>query len=155
MPSLANTLQGIVVETRTESLTGKLFYSDRMHDEFQSIYPQHPLLNSLSKIYFIGMAAGVIRMALAAIHTVGHLLAAALTWDKGHCYHAAKGGCEFLRGLIEAIPVAGRIFARWYNQNGDWWIIKIYNPDKPDTLDKYAEYWSGIKANRPEAYITA
>ena len=103
----------------------------------------------------IGIAAGITRMVLSVIHIIGHLLMACITWDKGHCYHAAKGGCEFLRGLIESIPFAGRAFARIYFNHGIWWMIKIYNPDEPDSLDTQTNEWAELKQNRPTGYIIA
>lgn len=157
MISVVDILQGVVVETRTTSLTGPLFYSDRKHEYYEYntfSYPQS-FLNSLSTIPVIGMLAGITRMVLAVIHTVGHLFAALITINKGHCYHALKGGCEFLRGFIEAIPLLGRKFAQDYCRSGQWWIIKIYNPDAPDSLDEYANFWNNLKQNRPSGYVVA
>ncbi len=157
MPSIGDLLQGIVVETKTKSFSGAFLYSDKIHyDEHNIVTIEHqPWLNELAKIPVIGIAAGVTRMALALIHTVGHLLAAVVTFDKGHLIHAAKGGCEFLRGFIEAIPIAGRYFANNYYRDGEWWIIKIYNPDAPDSLDRYAGNWQHFKQERPSGYSVA
>jgi hypothetical protein len=94
-------------------------------------------------------------MALAVIHSIGHLFAAILTLDKGHCYHAGKGGCEFLRGAIEATPFLGRRFANTYYENGLWWMLKIYNPNRPDSLDRHTGKWSHLKEVRPGGYIVA
>jgi hypothetical protein len=160
MTGISDLARGIVVETRTKSWLGDCFYSDKIHYshlhpmEWESIKIQ-PYLNELARIPVIGMVAGITRMALAIIHTIGHLLAALVTFDKGHCYHAAKGSCEFLRGFIEALPIAGRLFAKYYYEAGDWWMIKIYNPDDTDTLDRYANLWQYFKQNRPTAYIIA
>ena len=157
MSSVSDLLKGVVVETRTQSLTGPLFYSDTTFpgaDEFVTIHFQHPL-NELSTWYVVGIAAGVARMGLATIHMLGHSFAALVTFDKGHCYHVAKGACEFLRGSIEAIPVIGRLFARIYYNDGLWWMIKIYNPDAPDSLDLHASRWSHFKQARPTGYVTA
>lgn len=153
MDLAVNLLQGIVVETRAESLTGHYFYSDRMHSDEPTSIEIQPFLNQLSTINIIGIAAGIIRMALAIIHCIGHLFATILTFNKGHLFHVAKGGCEFLRGFIEAIPFIGRIFANVYYHHGEWWIIKIYNPMRPDTLDEYANNWDSFKENRPSAYF--
>lgn len=158
-------LHGIVVETKTESWTGPYLYSDYVE------HKQVPCLNCFAKVPLLGNIAGIIRMALSIIHIVGHLLAACVTWDKGHLIHAAKGCTEFLRGLIESIPIVGQIFAQCYNpghdwcfwndpgfENGDpdytpeqsasWWMIKIYNPQKPDYLDNGMSKW----ANFPKEY---
>ncbi len=172
MPSVSDLLGGVVVESRTKSWTGDhLIYSDKTYNDgvpgFTAMHFQ-PLLNEFARIYVIGIAAGVTRMALSTIHTVGHLFAGVVTFDKGHLWHAAKGGCEFSRGFIESIPIAGRIFAIKYYDSGLWWIIKIYNPDAPDSLDRhthtgcwspsledYTNCWSQFKKSRPSAYIIA
>jgi len=157
MSSVSDLLKGIVVESRTQSWTGPLFYGDKTYlgeHEFVTMHLQHPL-NELSTWYVVGIAAGVTRMGLAAIHMVGHSFAALVTFDKGHCYHIAKGACEFLRGFIEAVPVAGRIFARSYYEDGFWWIIKIYNPDAPDSLDRHNGCWNRFRQMRPTGYVTA
>lgn len=140
-------LHGMVLETRTESITGKYLYSDFASGKAS----KDTTLNLLTKIPFVGIAAGVARVALGIIHTVGHLLAATFTFKKGHLFHAAKGGAEILRGAIEALPIIGRLFANQYNSApvvdmyGDggrsWWMIKIYNPDKPDGLDIWMDLW--------------
>ena len=169
MSTISNLLQGIVVETTTKSLTGPFFYSDKTYvgeyearlgnwdsvDQVPFYWRFQSPLNELSRIPVIGIAAGITRMALAVIHTIGHLFAALLTWNKGHCYHTAKGCCEFLRGFIESLPIAGRLFAQHYFNHGDWWIIKIYNPKDPDALDRHKEYWNNFRQVRPTAYITA
>lgn len=165
MGLVSNLLGGVVVESRTKSWTGNLFYSDRtfknnrVMDERDDVasrieFDLQSPLNELSKVPVIGIATGVSRMALAVIHTIGHTLAALVTFDKGHCYHAAKGACEFLRGSIEAIPFAGRAFSESY-KDGLWWILKIYNPDAPDSLDLHTGRWSYFKQSRPSAYVMA
>ena len=144
-------LRGMVVETNTGSFTGKYLYSDFAH------YPagigeintsKDSKLNRLAKIPFVGIVAGVARVGLGAIHTVGHLFAALFTLKKGHLFHASKGLCEMLRGTFEAIPIAGRIFTNIYSSAPDpyigtcsWWMIKIYNPEKPDGLDRWMNNW--------------
>jgi len=60
-----------------------------------------------------------------------------------------------LRGFIESLPIAGRLFAKNYYHSGDWWMIKLYNPDHPDTLDRFANLWQDLRQNRPTAYVTA
>jgi hypothetical protein len=159
MPSIGDLLQGIVIETKTTSLTGSLLYSDAIDYEdalnCRGFKRKQPPLNNLANYPIIGIVAGIARMALAVIHSLGHLLAAIVTCDKGHLIHAAKGGCEFLRGFIEAIPIAGRLFSNYYNDAGDWWIIKIYNPDAPDAVDRHADNWEYLKHVRPSGYCIA
>ncbi len=151
MPDL---LLGIVVQTKARTLLGRCFYSDKDHYDGNSIPPEH-VLNRLAKVSLIGIAAGVIRAALATIHIVGHLFAAILNIDKGHLFHAAKGVCELLKGVIEATPFVGRKFAEWYSKEGEWWGIKIYNPDSPDSLDEFAKQWNAFRESRPSGYIVA
>ena len=144
---LSALLHGIVVETTVPSPTGNILYSDYATVNGQ----KDSLLNKCAKIPFVGIVAGIARMALGILHTLGHLFAALVTLNKGHLYHAAKGACEILRGGIEALPIIGRIFANTYNSQGtpweedgvrSWWMIKIYNPEKPDGLDKWMRNWA-------------
>ncbi len=132
-------------------------YSDRSYEKYQApvACSTQPLLNDMSKISVVGIFAGITRVALAAIHTVGHLFAALFTFNQGHLYHAAKGGCEMLKGTIEAIPFVGRKFARAYTEHGLWWIIKIYNPENPDSLDLNQGLWKNFKQERPNGYVFA
>lgn len=146
----AGLLHGMVWETKVESLTAKYLYSDFA----TGLGEKDSTLNNLVKIPILGIAFGVARVALGAIHTLGHLFAALLTLKKGHLFHASKGAAEMLRGLIEAIPIFGRIFANSYNAtpaydyyhegSRSWWMIKIYNPDKPDGLDEWMSNWIGF-----------
>ncbi|KAF3361460.1 hypothetical protein PHSC3_001834 [Chlamydiales bacterium STE3] len=140
-------LHGMVMETKVESFTGKYLYSDFATGKAE----KDTTLNTLTKVPFIGIVAGIARVALGIIHTVGHLLGALFTFDKGHLFHASKGMCEILRGFIETLPIIGRIFANSCNSApindcgmGDrsWWMIKIYNPEKPDGLDQWMDNWS-------------
>ena len=156
MPTCGDLLRGIVVETTTGSWLGPYFYSDQVYvSPKDTSGSTEPLLNGLSQISFVGIAAGVARMALATIHTLGHLFAALLTLDLGHYFHAVKGGAEFLRGFIEAIPFLGRGFAELYCKGGLWWIVKIYNPIAPDSLDYRCGYWESFKQIRPTGYVIA
>lgn len=148
-----NLLQGIVAETSTGSWSGYLLYSDPFYRENGSIKTQ-PFLNKMATKNVIGIAVGIFRMALAIIHAVGHLFVALVTFNKGHVFHAAKGGCEFLKGFIEAIPFIGRAFAHIYYDNGVlWWMIKIYNPEQPDAVDKMRHEWESFREYRPSAYF--
>jgi len=140
-------MHGMVWETNVESFTGKYLYSDFATGKAE----KDTTLNTLVKIPFVGIVAGVARVALGLIHSIGHLLAALVTFKKGHLFHASKGVCEILRGVIESIPLIGRIFANSYNSaplcdfeegGRSWWMIKIYNPDKPDGLDQWMDNWS-------------
>jgi hypothetical protein len=143
-------LHGVVVETDVESLTGKYLYSDFATGKGK----KDSTLNTLTKIPFVGIIAGVARVGLGIIHTIGHLFAALFTLQKGHLFHASKGTCEILRGIIETVPIIGRIFANFYNSTpvydpyGEggraWWMIKIYNPKNPDGLDKWMNNWYGF-----------
>ena len=177
--SLSHLLNGIVVETNAESLTGSVLYSDVRHTKlYPNVYygrhessdrvgfyhsglyhlaPSPPYLNKVAQIPVIGIVAGITRVALGALHTLGHLFAALITQNKGHLWHAAKGGCEMIRGLIEAIPLVGRIFANTYgipcsldylfsltDNRFCWWMIKMYNPEKPDALDSFVNNWNAF-----------
>lgn len=145
-------LHGMVIETNVESFTGKYLYSDFATGKAE----KNSTLNSLVKIPVIGIAAGIARIALGIIHTFGHVLAALFTFKQGHLFHASKGLCEILRGVIETIPIVGRIFANSYNsrpiydpfENGSrsWWMIKIYNPENPDGLDTWMDNWADFPA---------
>lgn len=152
--SFSHLLRGIVVETNAESLTGSLLYSDyadrgtQMNSHIPENASKDSVLNKATRIPVVGIVAGVARVALGAIHAVGHLFAALITQNKGHLWHAAKGGCEMLRGIIEAIPVVGRIFANTFSApdrcgspDRSCWMIKMYNPEKPDGLDSFMHNW--------------
>jgi hypothetical protein len=150
-------LIGMVVENRTPSWTGQYLYSDfAMQD---GVVQKNSMLNNLSQIPFVGILAGIGRMALGIIHSIGHLFAYLLKQDKGHLYHAAKGGCEILRGGIEAIPVIGRIFSWLYmipsSDTRCWWMLKMYNPDSPDGLDRFMNQWNDWKVKAPQLYVRA
>lgn len=148
---------GLIVETNVGSLTGKYLYSDFASGRGQKNTP----LNTIVKIPVIGIAGGIARIGLGIIHTFGHLIAALVTLKKGHLYHAAKGGCEILRGTIETTPLIGRIFANTYNGipcsdffainasigNRSWWMLKIYDPAKPDGLDQWMGNWRNWPAS--------
>ncbi len=148
---VADLLHGIVIETHVESYTGKILYSDYARGRGGE---KDSILNVCTKIPFIGIGAGLVRILLGIIHSVGHLLAAIFTQKKGHLFHTAKGVCEILRGSIETVPIVGRIFANVYNNSfglppldfdnigvRSWWMIKIYNPEKPDGLDHWMHNW--------------
>ena len=146
-------MHGIVLETPVESITGQYLYSDFATG---GAGEKDTILNRIVRMPIVGIVGGVVRVALGIIHTIGHLFAAMFTCKKGHLFHAAKGGCETLRGIIEAIPVVGRIFANCdgapYHDYTDledvghraWWMIKIYNPEKPDGLDQWMANWGGF-----------
>jgi len=143
---------GMVVETDVKSVTGKLLYSDFkvIHDENGTHLNESPLSTAV-KFPVVGIAAAVGRVALGIIHTLGHLFAAMVTLKKGHLFHAAKGACETLKGIFEAIPLAGRIHAFGFNlQNGHrpFWMMKIYNPKQPDEVDHTMKLWTEF----PEKY---
>lgn len=149
-------LNGMVWETTVGSFTGNYLYSDFAITEIGNKQLEKDSdLNKLVKKPFIGVVGGVARVGLGIIHTTLHLLAATVTFKKGHLFHASKGGCEILRGIIESIPIGGRIFANFYgfdarNKSADsegernWWIIKIYNPENPDGLDRFMRNWKNF-----------
>ena len=180
-----------IYRTDIESLTGPYFYSDQAfgiqkfldidrtigqdYQVFKYIGSyteiQDPALNKLARIPLLGIVAGIGRIALGVIHILGHLLAAPFAREQGNLGHAAKGGCEILRGVIESIPIIGRIFANTYSPDphtaksrlgiscsGNYLIMKIYNPSRPDTLDKYSNNWNPLHIinviNLPERNIT-
>ena len=72
---------------------------------------KYPLLNRIAAIPFIGPIAGIMRIGLSVIHVIGHLFLS--IWNKEHIPHVIKGGFECLRGVIELIPVIGRIWT-WH-----------------------------------------
>lgn len=139
------------------SITGKWLYSDyycgiHNHDSENKI----PFLNNWATYPVVGMAAGVARCGLAIIHTVGHLFAALITWNPDHLPHVVKGCAEFGRGIIESIPIIGRIFAiamtsagpipSWFvfgcpccrglKELYSFFLIKIYDPNNLDGIDR-------------------
>ncbi len=180
-----------IYRTNITSLTGPYFYSDqafgiqkfldidltitRSREEFKHIGSydkiQDPALNKLARIPLLGLVAGIVRIALGVIHILGHLLAAPFAREQGNLGHAAKGGCEILRGVIESIPIIGRIFANTYSPDphtaksrlgiscsGNYFIMKIYNASRPDTLDQYSNNWNPLNIinviNLPDRNIT-
>lgn len=155
--TISRLLLGIVVESKTPSVTGKYLYSDFAMQN--GVVQKNSLLNNLSQIPFVGILAGIARVVLGVIHSLGHLLAYLGTVDRGHLYHAGKGGCEILRGAIEAIPVLGRIFSWLYicpvRDTRCWWMIKMYNPNSPDGLDRYMDNWASWKVSAPHLYCRA
>jgi len=174
--SFNDVLHGIIVETKAESITGSVLYSDwadrgnlcACHRKIPRNANKNSVLNIAAQIPVIGIVAGATRVALGAIHTIGHLFAALITQNKGHLWHAAKGGWEMLRGIIEAIPVVGRIFANIYirtpvydslpqikSPSWSWWMIKMYNPEKADGLDLLMDNWKNCKTNSHSHYVKA
>lgn len=155
---------GFVIATDVESFTGPYLYSDYAHLELDTsthpelhnlmrsingrLYKEHTTtLNNLSKLPVIGILAAITRVALACIHIVIHSAQALIFQEKGHLYHAAKGVCEIYRGLVDAIPIVGRLYsickyshtAPEYSKH--WTILKIYNPNKPDLVDELNGFW--------------
>lgn len=141
----------IVCETSIKSYTGEYLYSDSWVEWSARDLKGRDLtwLNESARYLGLGILAGIARIALGVIHTFGHLILAALTREKGHLFHAAKGGCEIFRGLIEAIPIIGRIFVHYYNPPSleshiRPWIIYIPSDD-PDEKKS----WAAATANIP------
>lgn len=151
------------IDVGRDSITGKRVHrtNNRWLDEDGKSLPpkpdnlvEKPFLNKWAAIPIIGCLAGITRMVLAIFHILGHLLAAIFTCDSGHLGHAAKGVAEFVRGLIETIPIIGRIFVwiydppafnplgiTFYNDRVNveccFFIVKIYNPNQLDKIDLY------------------
>lgn len=107
---------GLVFQTDVKSPLSSILYSDSesftpascsLEQGFEKI----PFLSKAAVIPFIGTIAGIIRCTLALFHTIGHLFAALVTFNQGHLMHAVKGGAELIRGMIEAIPAIGTLFA--------------------------------------------
>lgn len=144
-------LHGIVFETTTQSLLGSWLYSDRRCDGEES--EPHPFLNRWAQIPVLGRLAGLTRMALAIVHILGHLFCGLITWKKGHFSHALKGTCEFVKGWIELIPFVGYFFAQTYAKEGYYWMVKIYHPLNPDSLDVHNGYWHNLRHARSHAYV--
>lgn len=157
----------IIMETDVGSITGKYLYSDYGHqksydseDNLQEIKIHESKLNKFAKIPLIGRMAGIMRIALGAIHIIAHLFAAIVTFKKGHLFHVSKGMCEILRGVIETIPIIGCLFAIYFvpdfepSQSSkqkqqmyisyNSFIIKIYHPHKKDLLDDIVGDWQKV-----------
>lgn len=132
--------------TSCESWTGNIIYSDSYvqlgnHHDITD-WEERPLLNHLAAVPVVGSLAGGIRVALAVIHILGHSLAAVVLWNREHLFHVIKGGAELIRGIIEVIPVIGRIFSWTYDAQLPWFhdcgahtqeratffLVKVYNP---------------------------
>lgn len=167
------------VTTNCDSFTGRFIYSDCYSHRKLSITPPglsrlsfpskkhvYPILNWIALVPIIGGVAGIVRFVLAIFHTIGHLFAALLTWNKGHLAHSLKGCSEMLRGVIETIPIAGQFFA-WAHVDIDrflvfehvqhfasFFLMKLYNPKKIDAVDAvFAIYQSHPLLKVPEEDI--
>lgn len=146
-------------QCRTESFTGRLLYSDyyaevESHDSVGRI----TFLSRIATIPFLGIAAGVMRVALAMLHGIIHSCKMIFSHGrrKDHLVHVIKGAAEALRGVFEAVPIVGRLFAIWMTPIGTlssflcygcpgcrgWkrsysvFLIKLYHPEKLDEIDK-------------------
>lgn len=140
----------LVLKTNVTSVTGNLFYSDQNWMNCRGAADGVPFLNKLANVPIIGRIAGLIRIILAAIHIVGHLIASLVTRNVEHLYHVLKGLTELLRGILEIIPLVGEIFSWCYNPPlcvdnlshacdedycrlyDNFFLVKIYNPDQPE-----------------------
>lgn len=143
-----------VFQTTCSSITGKVLYSDTYVSRYfeEDTIEDIPLLNRVTAIPVIGHLGALLRIVLSILHMIGHSLAAVIFRDSGHLAHVAKGGAELLRGIIEFIPIGGRIFVWGYDTRdcstglvpqyfkvevGRYFLIKIYNPNEPDRVDQY------------------
>lgn len=139
----------MILRTNCDAWTGNIIYSDSSFytgDHWGEISEERrPALNHLAAVPVVGILAGGIRIALAIIHILGHSLAALVLWDRGHLPHVIKGGAELVRGVIEVIPVIGRLFSWVYDAQEPWighncgmhnewqhtfFLVKIYVPSK-------------------------
>lgn len=138
-------IYGIVVESNTKSWTGPYLYSD--YAVLGGVIRKNTKLNELVKNPVLGNFAGIARIALGIIHTIGHLFAFLFSFNRGHLFHSLKGICEIVRGVIETIPIVGQLFSYRLMPEFDgssWWLIKIYNPMNLDGLDIVRHYWLAI-----------
>lgn len=128
--------------TTTKSLTGNILYSDAHACDKQCEKSKMPILNTLAEVPIFGRLIAIARIALSIIHVIGHITAALVYWNICHLYHVIKGLAEFLRGLIEIIPLIGMIFSLLYNREragsnaaedpGDiCFLVKISPPKSP------------------------
>ena len=153
------------LQVNTGSWTGKFLYSDCYNvripegkyegsegipypEDFSFHKPEIPFLNRFANVPVFGRLAGVCRVALAIIHSLGHLFAALCTQNKDHLKHAVKGGTELLRGMIEMIPVIGLLFS-WvvnatfdlrpnhstYSYSNTFFLVKLTNQSQLDKID--------------------
>ncbi len=111
----------LLLNTNVGSYTGNILYSDHVWKANGHILQTSPL-NSLARDIIIGRLAGIARIVLGIFHCLGHFFCAVgncLKGDgdraKGHLFHIIKGSAEILRGVIEAIPIVGLIFANTYS----------------------------------------
>lgn len=140
----------LIIETDVTSWTAKWLYSDSLcYGSSDDIDVPHPLLFNLSYIPVIGILTSLTRLVLGVLHTLGHLIAYAITKNKGHQIHAIKGSIEILYAFIESIPLVGRIYLLALYLNEQSLLIgpfdtrpqflirsfKIYNPKKLDAID--------------------
>jgi hypothetical protein len=161
----------MILTTRSESWTGKILYSDAYAEipanDYDALDPsndERPVLNQLAAVPILGYLAAVARIALSLIHIMGHTFAACVFRDRGHFCHVAKGGAELLRGIVEILPVFGRIFSWAYDAKQpschrcdaqgvkkiSCFLIKIRNPDKLDKIDHVLNSrQSSIKSQTP------
>lgn len=147
---ISNYFVGVIVGSTTESITGPYLYSHTRQVNDDANIKYETCLNKFTKILILGSLGGIVRVALAIFHSIGHGIAYIVTGKKGHKYHAIAGLCHLLRGIIETLPIIGQIFANLYGKRDErsWWMIKMYNPKKPDNFDigleQYSFYYSRV-----------
>lgn len=146
-----------VVATDVESWTGPYLYGDcaTVINRVGLLEHQTNSLNKLSRIPLVGIIASIGRVVLAVLHIIGHAFLALVTQNKGHLYHAAKGMVEIKSGLLDAVPILGRLRAyvayhdgSHFSPTSHWDCIKIYNPNNPDLVDIENGLW-----NRPSPHL--
>lgn len=123
----------LVLQTNVKSFTGNFIYSDRSWSidpkpnstDFELKVHKTTLLNQVACMPCMSLISGIVRVVTAIFHTLAHLTLAAIYRNKEHCYHALKGCCTILEGLIEIVPIAGLVYA--------W---KTSPPSGPESLKK-------------------
>ena len=130
-----------IINTNTVSWTGSILYSDahevnanREGYSTKRVVKQS-FLNNWAMVPVLGIGAGAFRVVLAIIHTLGHLAAAVIQQNLEHTSHAMKGCAELLRGLIEMVPIAGRVFS-WKQYPGQFFGERIADDDQ--------DYWVSV-----------
>jgi hypothetical protein len=154
MQLISDLCRGIVVETKLHTfVTGNILYCDYVEDPYSRSTRINSLIDLAAAVPILNIFAGITRIVLASLHIIVQSLALVFTFDRRYIVHIAKGGCEILKGLIQATPFVGHKFTRFWFDNGYWWMIKIYNPDKPDYFDEDQNYWKDFRISRPTAYF--
>jgi len=125
----------LILQTNITSYSGNFIYSDRSWSidpkpkttDFELKVHKTTLLNQVACMPCFSLFSSIVRIVAAVFHTLAHLTLAAIYRNKEHCYHALKGCCTILEGLIEMTPIAGLVY-----------VWKTSPPSGPDSLKKQA-----------------